>query len=320
MAEAVFFKDECVADITAAAAYDAGQVVQCADGQAAVYPSDVASGKLGHPAKEGIFTVLKTASIAILDGGRVYWDHSANTATYKPVNDKDFYIGTAVGDAAGSDTTVKVNLNNVQAPSIDMVRDAVLSVPTGTQAVGAFGYPKPLGGAFQLDLSATSEAQCVDMLSVDRVAIASNPIAEFIFRPATNGSTSAVDFSIGLANGTSTTDADAITEHVLIHIDGGSTAINAQSKDGTTTVTATDTTKVISAGSAVANRTEVWLDARDPADVQVYIDGVNVLTSTTFTLGAGTGPVGILAHLEKTTGTATGSFIIDRMALRTMEQ
>lgn len=320
MAEAVYYKDECAADITAAAAYDAGQVVQLPNGMAGVYPSDVASGDLGHPATEGVFTMLKTASIAILDGGRVFWDHSANTATYKPVNDKDFYLGTAVGDAAESDTTVKVNLNVRQACEIDVVRDAVLSVPTGTAAAGGFGYPVQLGGAFQLSLTATSEAQCIDMLSVDRRAVGSNPIVEAVVRIPTNGSTSAVDFNIGLANGTSTTDADAVTEHVFFHVDGGDTKIYAQSKDGTTTVTATDTTKTISAGSAVANRSELWIDARDPASVKLYVDGVRVLSGSTFVLTNASGPLGVLAHLEKTTGTATGIVVIDRLVCRTAEQ
>ena len=123
-----------------------------------------------------------------------------------------------------------------------------------------------------------------------------------------------------MANGTSTTDADAVTEHVLFHVDGGALDILAQSKDGTTTVTATDTTIDITAGSAVANRFEFWIDARDPADIQLYINGVNVLPASVFKLDAGTGPIGLLAHLEKTSGTATaGPVYIDRATLRTMD-
>jgi hypothetical protein len=203
---------------------------------------------------------------------------------------------------------------------IDFHRDACLSVPTGTQAVGAFGYPKLLGGAQRLELTATSEAQCIDLLTVDRFAVASNPIAEFIFRPVTNGSGAAVDFSIGLANGTSTTDADAVTEHVFIHLDGSDTKLYAQSKDGTTTVTATDTLSTITAGSAVANRVEVWIDARDPAGVAIYINGARVLSGSTFVLTNATGPLGLLTHVEKTTGTTTAQFDIDEMRVRLMEQ
>ncbi len=140
-------------------------------------------------------------------------------------------------DAASADTTCYVALNVDPPYDIKMNRDAYLSVPTGTKAAGAFGYPKPLGGAQVLEITATSEAQCIDLLTVDRFSIASNPIAEFIVRFDALA-TSAVDFNIGLANGTHTTDADSITEYCFIHCDGGDTKLYAQSKDGTTTVAA----------------------------------------------------------------------------------
>lgn len=318
--ESNYWKDECAIDLTAAAALTGGQVIQLADGSAGMVVADVAAAGLATVQVEGVYTVTKTAGVVILDGGRVFWDHSANSATFEAVNDRDFYIGTAVGDAASAATTMKVNFNAEQKNAIELHRDAFLSVPTGTAAAGGFGYPVQLGGAFQLSLTATSEAQCVDLLSVDRRAVAANPILEAIIRIPTNGSGAAVDFNIGLANGTSTTDADAVTEHVFFHVDGSDTKIYAQSKDGTTTVAATDTTKTFTAGSAVANRVELWIDARDPADVQLYVDGVNVLPATVFALGAATGPLGILAHLEKSTGTTVGTFVIDRLVARISEQ
>lgn len=164
-------------------------------------------------------------------------------------------------------------------------------------------------------LTATSEVQCVDILSVDRFAVGARAIIEGVIRVGVNGSAAAVDFNIGVANRTSASDADAVTEHCYIHIDGGATALNAQSKDGTTTVNATDTTKTFTAGSAVANRKEVWFDLRDPADIQIYIDGVNVLLDSVFRLDNATGPLGLLAHLEKSTGTAmAGPIYIDRLS------
>ena len=53
------------------------------------------------------------------------------------------------------------------------------------------------------------------MLSVDRRSVSSKGIAEFTVRLGANGSSNAVDINVGLANGTSTTDADAVTEHVF---------------------------------------------------------------------------------------------------------
>lgn len=322
-AEATFLRGEHDRRVTVAAAVTSGEVWQLADGRAAYLPelTGASSGDRAAFTTEGQATIAKTSGVVILDGGRVYWDHSANTATYKKVNDRDFYIGRAVGDAASADTTMTVNLNVDPPYDIDLLRDGALSVATGTAAAGGFGVPALYGGKPGLRLTATNEAQCIDMLSVDRVAISANPIAEFVFRLGANGSTSDVDINLGVANGTSTTDADAITESVFVHIDGGSLNINVESDDGTTEVAATDTTVDATAGSAVSDRVEVWMDMRDPSDIQIYINGALVLGSTVFTLAAATGPIGLLAHLEKTSGTATaGPVYIDRACLRIAQQ
>jgi len=315
--------EPCIVDYNTTAALTGGQVIQLPSGRAGVVLRDKAATSAAAPAAvatHGIFSVDKASSVVLLAGGRVFWDHSANNATYKPVNDRDFYLGTVVADAASTDTSVQVNLNVQQATEIDLLRDAALSVATGTAAAGGFGLPAVYGNARGLSLTATNEAQCVDMLSVDRRSVSSKGIAEFIVRLGANGSTSAVDINVGLANGTSTTDADAVTEHVFFHIDGGALDILAQSKDGTTTVTATDTTIDATAGSAVANRFEFWIDARDTSSVKLYINGARVLSGTTFVLSAATGPLGLLAHVEKTSGTATaGPVYIDRAVLRTVE-
>lgn len=320
MAESQYIGSSGRVNYTPAADTAAGQVVQLPDGRAGFTTTKILAGELGLVETAGRVKVTKTASIVLLAGGRLFWDHSANSATFRPVNDRDFYLGTVVADVASADTTVTVDLNKQQSVTIDALNGPSLSVATGTAAAGGFGLPGVYGGSKGLSLTATNEAQCVDILSVDRVAIASNPILEAQFRLGANGSSNAVDINIGLANGTSTTDADGITEHVLFHIDGGALDILAQSKDGTTTVTATDTTVDATAGSAVANRVELWIDARDPAAVALYVNAVRVLSGSTFKLDAGTGPLGALAHLEKTTGTATaGPVYIDRLVIRTGE-
>lgn len=319
MSEALLVQSGDALDYTSVAAITGGQVIQLPDGRAGVLPTDVAASTLTAAQVTGVYKIDKTTSMVLLAGGRAYWDHSANKVHYKKVNDRDFYLGRVVADAAAADTTVKVALNVNPPDDIDILRDGALSVATGTAAAGGFGLPAVYGGARGLSLTATSEAQCVDMLSVDRFAVGAKAIVEAVFRLGANGSTSAVDFNIGVGNGTSTTDADAVTEHVLFHIDGGALDILAQSKDGTTTVSATDTTVDATAGSAVANRFECWIDIRDPASVKLYINGARVLSGTTFVLSAATGPLGLLAHLEKTTGTATaGPVYIDRLCARLM--
>ncbi len=318
--QALLHREGTAIGFTAEAAITGGEVRQLPDGRAGVCPVAVDSGFPGALQVRGIYRLKLTDSINILNGGRVYWDHSANKAHFKKVNDRDFYLGRAVEDVvAGTDGTVLVAINIDPPYDIDALRDGCLTVPTGTQAAGGFGFPKVVGGSLSIELTATSEAQCIDLLSVDRFAVGANAIVEAIFRPAVNGSGAAVDFNIGVANATSTTDADAIAESVFIHIDGGALTILAESDDGTTEVAATDTTKVIVEGSAVANRTEVWFDLRNPADVQIYVDGVNVLPNSVFNINVATGPLGLLAHLEKTTGTTTGRFVIDALRARLME-
>lgn len=321
MGDAAILRDRDDNRVTVAAAVNPGEVWQLKDGRAAVLVGQTGESAGGRRtfSSTGQYTFTKAAG-SLLDGGRAYWDHSANAVTFRKVNDRDFYLGRVVGDAATGDTTCVVNLNVDPPYDIDMVRDAFASVPTGTQAVGGFGFPKVLGGARLLELTATSEAQCIDMLSVDRFAVGANAIIEAIVRIPVNGSGAAVDFNIGVANGTSATDADAITESVFFHIDGAALDILAESDDGTTEVNATDTTVDATAGSAVANRFEFWIDMRDPADVQLYVNGANVLPATVFNVSAAAGPFGLLAHLEKTTGTTTGQFIIDRFTARYSEQ
>lgn len=309
-------------DYTPAVALAAGEVFQIGDGRAAYTAVGIAAGALGAARVAGLVKLTKASGFAALKGGRAYWDHSANAVSFKKVNDRDFYLGRFAEDGlvAGTDTECSVILNVDPPYDIDILRDGFASVPTGTQAAGGFGYPKKLGGATLIELTATSEAQCIDLLSVDRFAIGANAIIEAILRIPVNGSGAAVDFNIGVASGTSTTDADAIAESVFFHIDGGSLDILAESDDSTTEVNATDTTVDATAGAAVANRFEFWIDMRDPADIQLYINGVNVLPATVFTLAAATGPLGLLAHLEKTNGTTTGQFVVDALRARFMEQ
>lgn len=318
--QALYRQEGETIDFTAPAAVVGGEVFQLPDGRAAVCKAAVDSGDTGGASVCGVFRLKLTDSIAILAGGQVFWDHSANKAHFKKVNDRDFYVGRAVADVtAGTDQTVDVELNVHVRYDVDMQRDAFLSVPTGTQAVGGFGYPKLLGGAQSIELTATNEAQCIDLLSVDRFAVGANPIVEAIFRAPDAGSGAAVDFNIGFASATSTTDADAIAESAFIHIDGASTNINAECDDGTNETNATDTTVDITAGSAVANRVEIWIDARDPSSLKFYVEGVRVLSGTTFNVSAAAGPWGLLAHLEKTSGTTTGRFVIDALRARLME-
>ena len=319
--EAYYKQEGWQRDYTPAANTTGGTVIQLADGLAGVMVSDTDADKLGAVRVAGHFTVDKTSGVAILDGGQVFWDHSANTATYRQVSDRDFYLGTAVGDAASAATSLVVDLNRKASYKVDFSQDAAAnSVIVGTAAAGGFGYPIRKGGSNTFLVTSTNEAQKVDLLSVQGWATGANSIVEGAFRVVSDGSGTATDVSLGCASATNATDADSIAESVFIHLNGNEANIYAESDDGTTEVAATDTTIDYTEGSALANRVEFWMDFRDPADVQIYINGALVLGSTVFNVSAAAGPWFLLAHVEKTASTDTYELAVDWLRVRTSEK
>lgn len=314
--EAINIRDARLTRVTAGGSISAGQVVQAPNGEAAVWDSTAAasSGARIEIATADTYTIAKNTSVAILDGGPVYWDYSANEATYRKNNDRDFYLGTAAGDSPAGDTTINVKLNAQPTYLIDLARDAFISAITGTQALNGLAILRR-GGAHNFVLSSTSEAQKLDALSVDGFSKDANAIIEGAFRVIDDGSGSAPDISIGIANATHATDADSITESLFIHLDGNDVNIYAESDDGTTEVAATDTTVNYTAGT----RVEFWMDMRDPADIQIYLDGVLVLGSTTFSLNAATGPLKLLVHQEKTSAADIYELAVDWLRVRIQE-
>lgn len=310
-------------NFTADQDYESGAVIQMSDGRAGVVTTDLVSGALGSCYVCGVFKIAKTTSMVLLKGGRAFWDSSASKVYFRPIDDVDFYLGRVLGDAAATDTTCTIALNDFVRYDVDFKKDPGISVPVGTAAAGAFGRGVGWkgGGVLNLNLTATSEAQKIDWLSKDGFNIInSNAIVEIAFSVPTGSAAGGTqDLSIGIATGTNATDADAITKHLFMHFDGNAVKLNFQSKDGTTTVTATDSTTTLTAGNtnAAGVRKYVWLDLRTPASVAVYVDGVQVLTGTTFDISAwSTTTAYLLAHLEKTTGTDTAEVDVDELMVR----
>ena len=123
MAEATLHKYPADSlDYTPVAAVTAGEVIHLPDGRAGFAPTAIAAAALGAIQVKGIVTVAKTASVVMLVGQPVYWDHSASSATYTPASDEDFFLGVVHGaDAASADMTLKVDLNvrpNTRSTSI----------------------------------------------------------------------------------------------------------------------------------------------------------------------------------------------------------
>ncbi len=301
MSEAILEKDSDVVDVTTpAAGYSAGEVIQLADGRAA-YVQGLRALVADEPAgmkTTGQVTLAKIADKVCLAGGRAYWDRSAGTVT--PIRTADsFYCGTFVRDATAAASTAVVNLNGRQQNQIELGGEEghlFVSVATGTTPTAT----RDVQGFHKLLISSGTGAQCVDLLSEDSVPLADGPIFEARINVQEKGDAAAVDIVWGLANGTSTTDPDGIAEAVLFSMNGNAADINAESDDGTNEVAATNTTVDATEGTYQ----EFWIDARDPSDCHLYIDGVEVLASTTFNISKATGPLKALVLVEKSAGGA----------------
>jgi predicted RecA/RadA family phage recombinase len=311
MAEAIRVQDPGQAfDFTPAAAAYSGEVVLLPSGLAGVIPSDTAAGIKGSAHTEGVFTLAKTASAILLDGAPVYWDHSAGTASYLPGNDKDFFVGTAVGDSVSTATTVNVNLNVQPRNIVDLRTSTFDSV-----AVLTAGLPfvRSIGGGAKAQFSATAEAQKLDLLSTRSFPVESNWIMEAMVKVVVNADADVADLNIGIANATHASDADSITEAMFLRLDmGADLNIDARSSDGTTTVANVDTTIDWAVGTAF----HVIIDGRNTEDIQVYINNANVLPSSVFKLNAATGPLKALFHLEKSSNDSPGEVDVQLLTVR----
>ena len=319
MADALYLKGSETTDLTLAAAAASGKVYQLTDGLAGVLPpSDHASGALAAFQKRGQYTVTKAANLVWIKGAPIWWDHSAAAATpNEPIGagDRDFYIGTAVDDATAAATEGIVDLNVKPSYIIDSTVDvgtSVLVLTSGTpDLVGR-------GGMMHARFSATAEAQKVDWLSGRSFTLASNWVLEAIVNVVETCDADVGDLSIGVANATHASDADAITESAFFHYDlGADLNIDAESDDGTTEVAATDTT----IDFVVGTPHRLTLDGRDPSNVKYYINGAEVLSATANlgNIAVATGPLFALFHLEKSSNDSPGQ-VQCRIRVRTMQQ
>lgn len=313
MSEATYYKDEDVRDYTPVAAVTGGEVIQLADGRAAYAPRDIAAGILGAVQTEGVVTVAKTTSMVILNGGRVFWDVSASKSHYRPESGtQDFYIGTAVGDAASADTTMKVALNCRPNYTIDS-RQGIWTADA-TLGLGVTMLP---GGGARLEFDAVAEAAQAAMYSDHSIPSTSNPIFEGRMAIFNIGDDAALDIDFGLASGSHATDFEAVANFVTVHLDGNALDIKVHSDDGTTDVAAAD-----SLIDAVDDTYfEVWIDCRDTSDVQVYVNGVDAVPAgTTLTLAAASNNLKPIAIIEKTSNDTVADVRVDFMRVRTADQ
>lgn len=307
-AEAVFLKDPDVVQITAPAALVNGQVIQTPDGRAGLFAgagAGAASGDLVSIQVAGQARLAKTTSMIVLNGQELWWDISTNKVTHSSVNG-DFRVGVAVAAEAAAATTVDVDLNVPLRPRISF--NGTSWDVTETLGLGV----KDVGGMPRLEADNTSEAATAALFSATAVPIAALPIFEGVLNIGDNGA-AAADFNFGIANESHATDFDSVGESCVFHFNGTDLKIYAESDDGTTEVGATDTTVVY----VVGTRFFLQIDCTNLADIQMYVNGVNVLPATVFKLDAASGPMLSIAHFEKTSDTSTYKVDIESMTIRT---
>ena len=315
MSEANYKQPGNIIDWTPTAAVSAGEVLHLPDGRAAVATTDIAAGVLGSVQVCGIATVLKTASMVMLKGTKVYWDSSASTASILfGANTADFFLGTVDTTAASAATTVDVILNVKPCYTLAL-EDGFTAVPIPAITANPKGMMFAHGNGVSMVFDTAAEAEKFDALSTRGIAVATPCIVHALVNIVENGDDVAFDFNVGLANATHATDADTITESLFAHIDGASLNIMAESDDGTTEVTSTDTT----VDAVVGTPFLVQWDLTDYSDIQMYIDGVAVLTASVFKLNLATGPLKLLAHMEKTANDSPASFTIMDLDLTTFD-
>ncbi len=324
MAEAQVYQEGAVLDHTSVAVITAGDVIQLADGRAAVVPTvpnNMSSGDVVGASVYGVVKVLKTANIALLQGGDVYWDISAAKAHFRPENGTgDFFMGTCIKDAAAADTYVLVALNVRSAYQIDLHNPSLpgggwTSENTDGLGVTATGI---VPGSYTLAFDAVAEAAQAALFSNREVLVSQKPILEAEVAVHNIGDNAALDINVGLASASHATDFESIPVFAAIQLDGASLNINTHSDDGTTDRAPADST----IDAVDDTRFELWIDCRDDANVKFYIDGVLVDTSAAKRIltAALAVSVAAIAHIEKTIDDTPADVRISKLRVRTSGQ
>lgn len=296
---------------TADVVLDAYQVIQLRDGRAAFLELDVEADDSCQPIVSGVGDVAKASAVNLLDGCEVWWDDANAVATYKRVSKDCWYLGTANGDALAGATTVAVDINAKPKYECDL-GDGLWT----TEATNGLGVTQLPGGAVQLAFDAVVEAAQAAIFSTVPIAVAKNPIFEARIAVFDIGDDAALDMNIGLASGSHATDFQSVAEQATIHFNGADLSVFAESDDSATDVAEVDTT----VNAVDDTDLVIWIDARVPAAVKFYVDGVRVLSGSTFTLAAAAGPLYAIAHIEKTSNDTLADLRVRSMRVRTGHQ
>lgn len=98
-----------VVDYTASAAVSSGDIVRVGMHKMGVALVAIASGEVGSVSVEGVYELAKNTSDALTQGGRAWWDPSAEEVINAPVTGS-LFLGRAFDAAGASATTCTVKL------------------------------------------------------------------------------------------------------------------------------------------------------------------------------------------------------------------
>ena len=111
MPEAIYRQNPGQQDVAAGTARAAGEIVQLADGRAAVIKAVISATEKGAQYTAGIFDFLCATGTTWSEGTAIWWSPSTSLALTAPALEADFYLGTQVGGKAGAETIVRGDLN-----------------------------------------------------------------------------------------------------------------------------------------------------------------------------------------------------------------
>jgi len=136
MAQATYVQTGARIDYTPAAAITAGDIVVQNAEFVGIASADIAAGRLGALAIEGVFDVSKQSGVLTTFevGDNVYWDDLNDRAV--TIGGGNAYLGKCIRPAANNDTSVRVKLAPLIEPplvySADAASSSVLNTTTET--------------------------------------------------------------------------------------------------------------------------------------------------------------------------------------------
>jgi hypothetical protein len=247
----------------------------------------------------------------MLAGGRAYWDRANSKVTWNKATTGAFYIGTVEADAASADATVLINLNARQRNRIqwddDIFTTALVGSATATRTPSA---PLRAGGHRH---QRSGEV---------RRALGQRPSRSPTGRSSRPASPTSPSVRRGGRRQPRPGQRHARHRRRLDHRARLLPLGRRRARRSTRSRrTARPPSPRPTPPSSRVDGTyqEFWIDARDSTNVKLYINAVRVLSGSTFKLNAGTGPMKALVHIEKTTGTTTGSVAVEFLNVRSTD-